>query len=295
MSVWPKGFRIGFRASITTLFVTVVLFVGLSLVYFSFDRVTSIIRSAASSFIDKVAEHAADRIDTQFKEVRDSVEILASLPSIREGRTDDPAIHGLMTAMLLNNNQLFNLYAGYADGTFLEIDAIDRAGRAFRYKLAAPAEAVFRLLEVRKTGNGDERIARTIYLSAALAPLAESSGAANYDPRERPWYKDAFDAGAGILTDPYIFFASGEPGYTLRTPIKKGRSGVVAGDILLSDADALLRNQKLGRSGVAFLFDAADRIVAHPRMAALFAQAPDGTAITLPRLSSVYKLSLIHI
>ena len=289
MSIRLKGFRIGFRASITTLFASVVLFVGLSLVYFSFDRVTSIIRSAASSFIDKVAEHTADRIDAQFKEVRDAVEILASLPSIQEGRIDDPAVHGLMTAMLLNNNQLFNLYAGYADGTFLEIDVIDRAGRAFRYKLAAPAEAVFRLLEVRKAGNGDERIARTIYLSAALAPLAESSAAANYDPRERPWYVDAFDAGAGILTAPYIFFASGEPGYTLRIPIKKGRLGVVAGDILLSDADALLRTQKLGRSGVAFLFDDADRIVAHPKMAALFAQAPDGTAITLPRLSSVYK------
>ena len=59
-----KGVRIGFRASIIALFVAVVLFVGLSLVYFSFDRVTSIIRSAASTFIDKVAEHAADRIDT---------------------------------------------------------------------------------------------------------------------------------------------------------------------------------------------------------------------------------------
>lgn len=74
--------RIGFRASIITLFVSVVLIVGLSLVYFSFDRVTSIIRSAASTFIDKVAEHAADRVDAQFKEVRDSVEILTSLPAI---------------------------------------------------------------------------------------------------------------------------------------------------------------------------------------------------------------------
>ena len=292
MPIGRQKFRIGFRASIITLFVSVVLFVGLSLVYFSFDRVTSIIRSAASSFIDKVAEHAGDRIDAQFKDVRDSVEILTSLPAIQEARIDSPAIHALMAAMLRNNNQLFSLYVGYADGNFLEIDFIDRAGRAFRDRLAAPAETAFRLLMIQRAASG-ARTARTVFLSASLAPLAERSAAADYDPRDRPWYLDAYDAEAGVLTDPYIFFASGEPGYTLRIPVKRGQLGVVAGDILLNDADTLLRSQRLGRSGVAFLFDDADRIVAHPRMSALIgAQTPDGAAVTLPRLSAVYKTGI---
>jgi adenylate cyclase len=287
-----KEVRIGFRASIIALFVAVVLFVGLSLVYFSFDRVTSIIRSAASTFIDKVAEHAADRIDTQFKDVRDNVEILTSLPAIQEARIDSPAIHALMAAMLRNNSQLFSLYVGYADGNFLEIDFIDRAGRSFRDRLDAPAEAAFRLLTIQRAAGG-ARTARTIFLSASLALLGERSVAADYDPRDRPWYIDAYDAEAGVLTDPYIFFASGEPGYTLRIPVKSGQLGVVAGDILLSDADALLRNQRLGNSGVAFLFDDEGRIVAHPRMSALIgAQTTDGGAITLPRLTDVYKTGI---
>jgi adenylate cyclase len=93
-----------------------------------------------------------------------------------------------------------------------------------------------------------------------------------------------------MLTDPYIFFASGEPGYTLRIPIREGRTGVVAGDILLSEADAILREQHLGRSGTAFLFNDADRIVAHPRMSALIkATTTEGEAVALPRLGTVYK------
>jgi hypothetical protein len=44
--------KVGFRTSIIGLFVSVVLMVGLSLVYLSFDRATSIIRSAASTFVD---------------------------------------------------------------------------------------------------------------------------------------------------------------------------------------------------------------------------------------------------
>src|SRR5262249_16950247 len=90
--------KLGFRTSVITLFASVVLIVGLSLVYLSFVRVTSIIRSAASAFIDKVAENAASRIDTQFKEVRDCAEILVSLPSVREARVDNPAIN-VMAAM----------------------------------------------------------------------------------------------------------------------------------------------------------------------------------------------------
>ena len=281
--------KLGFRTSVITLFVSTVLVVGLSLVYLSFARVTSIIRSAAGTFIDKVAESAAGRIDAQFKDVRDCVEVLTSLPSVREARVDNPAIN-VITAMLRNNNQLFNLYMGYDDGTFLEVDVIDRAGRAFRDKLAPPADAVYRQFVIRKTGEDGERAAKVVFLSQTLAPIAERSVPVDYDPRERPWYRDASHPDAGILTDPYIFFASGEPGYTLRIPIGEGRTGVVAGDILLSDADAILRDQRLGRSGSAFLFNDADRIVAHPRMSALIeAPTSEGATVTLPRLSTVYK------
>ena len=78
---------IGFRASIITVFVAAVLFVGLILVYLSFDRISSITRTAASTFIEKVAQLGADRIDAQFKSVRDSLDILAGLPPVQSDET----------------------------------------------------------------------------------------------------------------------------------------------------------------------------------------------------------------
>jgi adenylate cyclase len=196
-----RHMKLGFRTSVITLFVSIVLVVGLSLVYLSFARVTSIIRSAAGTFIDKVAESAAGRIDAQFKDVRDCVEVLTSLPSVREARVDNPAIN-VITAMLRNNNQLFNLYMGYDDGTFLEVDVIDRAGRAFRDKLAPPADAVYRQFVIRKTGEDGERAAKVVFLSQTLAPIAERSVPVDYDPRERPWYRDASHPDAGISRTP---------------------------------------------------------------------------------------------
>jgi adenylate cyclase len=64
--------------------------------------------------------------------VRDSLEILADLPSIQEAEIEDNSrLYGLMASMLRNNPQLFNLYLGYEDGSFLEMDVIDRASRVF--------------------------------------------------------------------------------------------------------------------------------------------------------------------
>lgn len=45
-----RQFRIDFQTSIITVFVSAVLLVGLTLVYLSFERVTSITRTTASGF-----------------------------------------------------------------------------------------------------------------------------------------------------------------------------------------------------------------------------------------------------
>jgi adenylate cyclase len=285
-----KRTRIGFRTSITALFVAIVLAVGLTLVYLSFERANAIIRTAAVTYIDKVAEHAAYRVDGQFRDALDDVQMVSTLPSVVNARVDNPPIW-LMTAMLRKHTQLFNLYVGYDDGSFVEVDFIDRAGKAFREKLKAPDAGVFRLFKIDKPDADGQRMGTTTYLSDDLAALAETKAPADYDPRKRPWYVDAYEPDASVLTEPYIFFASGQPGYTVRTPIKKVRHGVVAGDILLSEADDILRAQKLGRSGFALLFDEAGRIVAHPRMSELIVTNPDGK-VALPKLEGVYKRGL---
>src|SRR5215475_10874126 len=112
----PSGvprFQVGFRASIIAVFVSVVLFVGLALVYLSFNRVGSITRSAAGSFLDTVAQLSADRIDAQLKAARDTLDILQGAASVRsKAITDNPRLLALLASMLRNNKQLLNLYVG---------------------------------------------------------------------------------------------------------------------------------------------------------------------------------------
>ena len=266
------------------MFIAVVLLIGLSLVYLSFERVSAITRTAAAGFLDKVALLGADRVDSQFRDVRDSLEILAGLPWLQEADIDDNSrLYGLMASMLRNNRQLFSLYVGYEDGSFLELDVIDRAKPAFRQKLGVPEDAFYRLVVLMRTGTAPASSTR--FLSENLIEVADAPGPASYDPRQRPWYVEAFRNEKTLLTGPYVFFATGEPGYTLRQPLKEGRRGVVAGDILLDQSEAILNQQRLGESGIAFLFNDDDRIVAHPRMGELMGRVEEPGE--LPKIGAI--------
>lgn len=288
-------FHIGFRTSVIALFVGVVLFVGLSLVYLSFNRVTNITRSAASSYLDTVAQLSADRIDAQLRTARDSLDILRGLASVQDAAIrDNRQLYMLLAAMLRTNKQLYSLYVGYDDGTFLEMDVIERAGLQGRERLHAPSGAAFRLVVISVPKEGATPVASTTFLTDALTPLLQRPGPSDYDPRTRPWFKDAYEPGAALVIDPYVFFATKEPGYTLRLPIAEGRRGVVAADALLGVVEDMLRKQQLGRSGIAFLFDDAGRVLAHPDMSHfLHSSSDDDNELDeLPRLDAVDTIGL---
>jgi adenylate cyclase len=246
-----KAVRLGFKTSIIALFVFLVLAIGLTLVYLSFSRI-----SAITKFIDKVAELSADRIGSQLKLIKDSLEILRDLPSIQAGAIENgQQLSPLLAAMLQNNQQLFNLYVGYDDGSFIELDAVDRAGEGARIKLGMPADALFRLAVISKPEGDQQTVSKKKFLSKQLGVVGEAPGPTDYDPRDRPWYQDAKRNDGSFLTGPYIFFATGKLGYTIRLPVKAGKQGVVAGDMLLDATEELLNKEKLTESGVVFLFD----------------------------------------
>ncbi len=111
---------------------------------------------------------SADRIGAQFKLVRDNLAILSALPSVQSGDIEDnPRLNALLAAMLKNNGQLFNLYVGYADGSFIEMDAIDGTGRETRARLGAPDQASYRMVVISQVGPGPGHIKKAVSLGDA--------------------------------------------------------------------------------------------------------------------------------
>ena len=186
----------------------------MTLVYLSFSRIAAITDSAASKFMGEVAELSADRIGSQLKLVRDNLKILNALPPIQSADIEEnPRLNALLAAMLKSNDQLFNLYVGYEDGSFIEMDTLDGAGRDTRARLEAPEQAAFRLLVISRSDPARIK-SRRLFLSEKLETVRELPGPLDYDPRERPWYNDAARHDGSWLTGPYVFFATRKQGYT---------------------------------------------------------------------------------
>lgn len=103
----------------------------------------------------------------------------------------------------------------------------------------------------------------------------------DYDPRTRPWYQAAIDAGGFTVSDPYLYASHPllgitgaipvlpETGETLETENETQRSaqasdplGVIGVDILLGDLRNVLVDLRIPNEGRAVLLDDSGRIIA---------------------------------
>ncbi|MFJ3260964.1 methyl-accepting chemotaxis protein [Pseudomonas sp. NPDC086581] len=87
-----------------------------------------------------------------------------------------------------------------------------------------------------------------------------------YDPRTRPWYKDAVAAGGTTLTEPYIDAATQQLIMTVATPARAGGKtlGVVGGDLGLQTLVQIINSLDFSGMGYAFLVSGDGKILVHP-------------------------------
>jgi len=87
-----------------------------------------------------------------------------------------------------------------------------------------------------------------------------------YDPRERPWYKAAEEAGGKVaITPPYVDAASGKMMVTLSQKTGNGK-GVVGIDVDVEGLAAITKSIKVGKEGYVTVLDADQQFVVHPTM-----------------------------
>lgn len=88
----------------------------------------------------------------------------------------------------------------------------------------------------------------------------------DYDPRTRPWYKQAQDAGEAIITPPYTDASSGDLIMSFAEPVGQD---VIAADIALTDIVNEVLGVRLGESGYAAVIDGDNNFLIHPEEAQL--------------------------
>ncbi|WP_085582214.1 MULTISPECIES: methyl-accepting chemotaxis protein [unclassified Pseudomonas] len=86
-----------------------------------------------------------------------------------------------------------------------------------------------------------------------------------YDPRQRPWYKQAVAADKTMLTPPYMAAVGGLV-VTIAMPVKKNGEllGVVGGDLSLETLVKIINSVDFGGIGHAFLVSADGQVIVSP-------------------------------
>lgn len=106
---------------------------------------------------------------------------------------------------------------------------------------------------------------------------------ADYDPRTRPWYKDAMTAGGTTLTEPYIDAATKQLIITIATPAQS--AGVVGGDLSLQTLVQIINSLDFDGMGYAFLVSSDGKILVHPNQDLVMKSLRDVFPKDTPRIT----------
>ncbi|PAU87938.1 chemotaxis protein [Pseudomonas sp. WN033] len=98
-------------------------------------------------------------------------------------------------------------------------------------------------------------------MNGAFTMRPDSQMPADYDPRTRPWFRDAKAAGRTVLTQPYTDAATGDLIMTIATP---SGNDVVGGDLNLKTISTIINALDFNGMGYAFLVNRDGTILVHP-------------------------------
>lgn len=118
----------------------------------------------------------------------------------------------------------------------------------------------------------------------------------DYDPRTRPWYKDAMAKSGLIITEPYQDF-DGSIVVSFAKAFNQGKQGVLAADLAVTDIIDEVLNIQLDNDGFAFLVDGKNNIVAYQdaklSQKPLTTLNPELSAASMNKLSQDAQLATI--
>lgn len=260
-----KTKRYPFYVGIATLIVFIV-FVLTGLFMWISHRESKV---AAFQTADRLFSEINAKVLQRYEAALESVAFLAGAATRMPGMAYSPVGGGLthpgmelMLSSLEFHDELFSVYVGYENGTFIQIAAI-REKREVRRLFNAPEKAAFVLRTISIDAEGALK-QRWLFLDRQRRVIGERSGLdPDYDPRTRPWYIRAKKETTAFYTRPYIFSSTRLPGITCAERLVDG-GGVFGADITLDHFSRSLKRQKVSDNGLLFLFDRSGRIIAHP-------------------------------
>ncbi len=256
------------QVNILSVFATLLALVIATLVAFAYYKNSGSVLDLTERFVARVAVSGIDRTMALLEPVAADVEASAQLARIDEAKARDGSLFPYMMSLLDSAPQLQSIYLAFeADGRFLQAFPIPPGTEKFGANDAAPpAAARYALRVIDRHAGGYSDIWSYVTRDGTVVGT-ETSNMLNYDPRPRPWYKDAVKSGGLIWSDLLVYTSNRQPGVTAAYPIvaHDGRViGVAAANVAVKQLSDFLASLDLGVSGIALVVDEQEQLIAFP-------------------------------
>ena len=112
-----------------------------------------------------------------------------------------------------------------------------------------------------------------------------------FDPRTRPWYKDAVNSSSASLTEPYIDAVSGQMIISIGSAVKKAGQtlGVAGADLSLQTITDTINALNFNGLGYAFLISGDGKVLVHPDKTLVTQYLKDIYPQDTPPISSAFS------
>lgn len=260
---WSRIGVIRLRPSIVMLFIAMVLPVFSAALWVSYVSNDRMARQTANQTVERARRETIAHTEALLNPMAAMVRVAAQVGAAQPDFYRDARALPSMLETVARNANISSVYVGFADGSYRMALRVPPQFKVFNN--APPAGTLFstRWIDRRAGGAPQDRYT---FLGKDNAALGEAAAAAVYDPRSRPWFKDAVDRKGLVISNPYIYATTGLPGVTVAMPFYTGDAlvGVVAIDILLDSLSQYLKERPVSRHSISLVADSDGLIVAHP-------------------------------
>ncbi len=227
-----RRWHLPFRLHVSVFIAVVVLLIGGLIGAVDYDHSRRILEDHSANLVRDMSRETANEIQRMFTPASIAVKTLAYGHIVRATSTAQRmAALGALHEILLASPGMEDIYIGYANGDFFMFRAI--RSDVQRRGLQAPDAARFALQTIDHSVS--PAAGHFLYFDADLhviADVAHPDYPAEFDPRTRPWYRQAIERKRLIRTAPYVFSSVREVGTTLAFAAPDGRA-VVGCDVNL--------------------------------------------------------------
>jgi adenylate cyclase len=257
--------RAKLQVAISGLFVLLTLPITTIFMVVSYRANAFVIDDYSNKFIEKSVSdninHAVRLLKPIVSSARSAGTLMRDRPDYFREQSSADYLHEIMAA----NDAVYAAYAAFEDGSFRQVRRAVKGKTVLDKTLAPGVEFIDRFIDRHKSARGGAVDAYRFHAGWGQV-VASDAGPASYDPRSRPWYKDAVKLKTLIVSDVYPFASSGELGITVTAPILRGDQvlGAFAIDLTLKTLSRYLSDNRVTANSITIVADENGGVIAHP-------------------------------